>query len=164
MLPQRRLLCNLRLVALTGFHQGFCYSIFSFISNALQIFACHFSFGHCAVCHSSIYGLCNISIYYCNLHLLYNVFIAKATVHFPPSYINLANFGNVVHSLSFFYTKDNIFHISRVCFRSFWLYCLCPSDVLLQNTLCTVHGHNYSSPSMFYNIFHINPHFVKKIC
>ena len=29
--------------------------------------------------------------------------------------------------------------------------------------LATVHGHKYSSPSIFYYIFHIKPHFFKKI-
>jgi hypothetical protein len=29
--------------------------------------------------------------------------------------------------------------------------------------LDTVHGHKYSSPSIFYYIFHIKPHFFKKI-
>jgi hypothetical protein len=28
--------------------------------------------------------------------------------------------------------------------------------------LDTVHGHKYSSPSIFYYIFHIKPHFSKK--
>ena len=38
-------------------------------------------------------------------------------------------------------------------FTSTWLY----SDK------CTVHGHTYSSPSIDYYIFHIKPHFFKKI-
>ena len=39
-----------------GLQWGSCYSIFSFMCNVLQIFVCPFSFGHCIVCCSSIYG------------------------------------------------------------------------------------------------------------
>ena len=37
-----------------SFSCGLCSSIFSFLCNVLQITACHFSFGHCIVCPSSI--------------------------------------------------------------------------------------------------------------
>jgi len=33
-----------------------CYSLFSSICNVLQIIVCPFSFSHCVVCLSSIYG------------------------------------------------------------------------------------------------------------
>ena len=49
-----------------GFWWGSCYSIFSFLCSVLYIavclgfflffFLCRFSFGHCVVCPSSIYG------------------------------------------------------------------------------------------------------------
>ena len=38
------------------FSWGSCYSIFSFMCIVLKIVVCPFSFDHCVVCPSSIYG------------------------------------------------------------------------------------------------------------
>jgi hypothetical protein len=39
-----------------GFKWGSCYSVISFQCNVLYIVVCTFSFGHCVVCPSLIYG------------------------------------------------------------------------------------------------------------
>jgi hypothetical protein len=36
--------------------------------------------------------------------------------------------------------------------------------ILSQTNRPTVHGHKYSSPSIFYYIFHIKPHFLSNLC
>jgi hypothetical protein len=40
-----------------------------------------------------------------------------------------------------------------------WPKIFCIKNIIL----CTVHRHKYSSPSIFYYIFHVRPHFFKKI-